>query len=494
MKRSIIAILAVMMLFSTQSCSDFDEVNTNPNSPTEVPSGLLISDLVFRGVNRMYNTFVGGDMGSGWAQHWAKIQYNDEMYYVPRETATQGMWYDFFEDVVNDSEVMRKLAIEEGNTNMQGVALVLKAWGFLTLTDCYGNIPFSEALGAGDGNFTPAYDEEETVYTGALAWLDEANELFAADGGTINSTTDLLYGGDWEQWQKFANSLKFRALMRISSKDGDTDIDVAGGLAEIFTSREFFGSADDEAKLDYLVTDPNANPVWETINFDGRKEFRINEAIVEELQFLSDPRLMAYAQPAASDGEYRGKPSGIIGVPNADWNGDNVSELGVLYIGDQGAADVPEGYGPKSPGFILSYSELMFLMAEASVKGYIGGDATAMYNSGIQASFEYNLRSTAEFNTYIAQGSVNLDVAPNKAERIQMQNWIGLFGQGIEAWTEQRRTGIPELTPAIDGAIDEIPSRYFYPNIESSINSANYDAASAAIGGNLLTSKIWWME
>jgi len=69
-----------------------------------------------------------------------------------------------------------------------------------------------------------------------------------------------------------------------------------------------------------------------------------------------------------------------------------------------------------------------------------------------------------------------------------------LFSQGVEAWTEQRRTGYPQLQPAIEAEFNQIPSRYTYPSIEQSVNKDNYEAAVSALGGNSLTGKIWWMN
>ena len=78
--------------------------------------------------------------------------------------------------------------------------------------------------------------------------------------------------------------------------------------------------------------------------------------------------------------------------------------------------------------------------------------------------------------------------------QIATQNYIALFSQGVESWTEWRRTGIPALTPAIEGDLNEIPSRYNYPTTENSINKTNYDAAVASQGPDLLTTPIWWMN
>lgn len=478
MKKIALSLSLLLGIAFTPACDKgFEELNQNPNDPTAVPSGLLIADVVFNAGNSLYSTFVGGDMGSCWAQHWGKVQYNDEERYLPRENVIElTVWKTYYEDVVSDARTMELLAIDEENSNMQGVALVLQAYGYSVLTDLFGDIPFSEAITASAGNFTPKYDKQQDVYTGILAMLDKANGLLSTDGGEINASSDILYGGDYSKWQKFANSLKFRCLMRISGKTN-----VAAQLQEIASSRSVFMSNDDEAKLTYLSADPSANPIYETIVFGNRNEHKLNTKLVDMLADLNDPRLPVYAQPNASDGEYRGKPAGIEDVPNDNYNYDNVSAVGTYYL------------RAEAPAYFLSYSELQFLMAEAVKKGYITGDAASYYNAGVTASFLANGLSAAQATTYLAQGTVAYNDATG-LQQIGEQNWMGLFCQGVEAWTEWRRTGIPALQPAIEAFTASIPARYTYPSIEQSVNKANYDAAVASQGPNLLTTKVWWMN
>ena len=464
----------VLGLFITSSCTkNFEEINTNPNEPTVVPSGLLIADVIRHAGNRMYSTFVGGDMGSCWSQQWAKVQYNDEERYLPRESVIDAIWKDFYEDVVSDSRTIQLIAEEEGNSNMQGVGLTMQAFGYAFLADAFGDVPFSEAITASEGNFTPVYDKQEAVYDGILAMLDQANTLFGEDLGAINSSSDILYGGDASKWHKFANSLKFRCLMRISGKR-----DVSADL-QALTSRPMFTSNDDEAKLVYLTADPNANPIYETIVFDTRGEFKVNEVLVDLLNNFNDPRLPLYAQPN-DVGEYRGKPAGIEDVPSNEYNYENVSAVGLPYL------------EATAPAYFLSYAELRFLMAEAAERGLISGGAATHYSAAIHANFAANGLSTSDAEAYLAQPNVELGGSPLR--QIAIQNWLALFCQGFEAWTEWRRTGFPELDPALDAYVSEIPSRYTYPAIEQSVNKASYDAAVAAQGPNLVTTKVWWMD
>ncbi|MDC1227027.1 SusD/RagB family nutrient-binding outer membrane lipoprotein, partial [Algibacter sp.] len=79
-------------------------------------------------------------------------------------------------------------------------------------------------------------------------------------------------------------------------------------------------------------------------------------------------------------------------------------------------------------------------------------------------------------------------------EKIATQQWISLFSQGFEAWTEWRRTKLPALTPAAESPLSEIPSRLFFSTATQNLNKDNFDAAASSIGGDLLTSKLFWQN
>ena len=78
----------------------------------------------------------------------------------------------------------------------------------------------------------------------------------------IDAAGDIMFGGSATAWMKFANSLKFRTLMRMSNK-----VDVSAQLQAIVTSGVHFTSNADNAQLNYTGSNPNANPVWRTIVF-----------------------------------------------------------------------------------------------------------------------------------------------------------------------------------------------------------------------------------
>ncbi|MDA9087024.1 SusD/RagB family nutrient-binding outer membrane lipoprotein [Polaribacter sp.] len=454
----------------------FEELNVDPNSSTAVPAHLLLGGTQLTYMNTMYSAQLGGDMGACWAQQWSKVQYNDEARYVPRRGNMDAVWRNMYSSIISEANAMYNLADAEDNSVLKGASLVMQAVGYQTLVDFFGPIPFTEAIN-GD-ILQPAYDTEATVYAGIITMLTDASALLATGNGSITASSDLFYAGDASKWKKLANSLMFRALMRISSTPENQNSKMQGLMGKMFASNE------DNAQITYLGAAPDANPIWETIVNGNRAEYKINSVIVDILNGLNDERLAVYAGTNAS-GAIVGKPSGFgaaTTLPNEalGYTYANISPLGDKYL------------TATLPGVLMSYSQLSFLVAQAANEGYISGGipmASAWYRQGIAASFAFNGISSA---TYLAQEAINFSTQSDARSKIATQEWIALFGQGFESWTEWRRNKIPVLTAAAEGDINEIPSRFYYPTTEPSLNGASYNAGVAVIGGDKLTSKLIW--
>ena len=142
-----IKLILSLLFVATFSCTeDFEEVNTDPDKATEVPAHLLLGNLILSTQNTIYNAQIGGDMGECWIQHWSKVQYNDEARYIPRRGVIDDIWSTLYAFVIEDAKAMYDLAEIEGNSNLQGIALVMQANAFQLLTELYGPIPFDEAV------------------------------------------------------------------------------------------------------------------------------------------------------------------------------------------------------------------------------------------------------------------------------------------------------------------------------------------------------------
>ncbi|WJJ97561.1 SusD/RagB family nutrient-binding outer membrane lipoprotein [Algibacter luteus] len=476
-KFKIILFALISFSFATGCDGDFEELNKDPNNPVAIPADLLLGYAQRQFSNATYGMQRGGDMGACWAQLWSKVQYNDEARYVPRRGVVDALWDNIFTLTVSEGKAMYDLAEADGNTNLQGVALVMQAIGYQTLVELYGPIPFTEAING--AILKPAYDDEATVFEGVIDLLTQASTLLSNGTGSVTASSDLYYGGDTSKWLKLANSLKFRALMRISGTRS-----VSSELQALVNGGNMFASNDDSAEITYLSVAPDANPIWETVVDGNRPEYKIGLALTDILEGLGDPRLEVYASPNAS-GDIVGKPAGFgnqTPLPNdaLGYTYANISGLGAFYL------------RPELPAVIMSYSQLNFLMAEAANEGYISGGIAAAkeyYYKGIAANFQWN---GIDPTSYIAQENLNFASQSDGRDKIATQVWISLFSQGFEAWTEWRRTKIPALLPAAEAALNEIPSRLYYPTLEPSLNKENYDAAASSIGGDLLTSSLFW--
>lgn len=465
--------MASVALLSTGCDKDFEEKNTTGNQALQTDANLLLTAAMLNTTNTLYNLQIGGDMGSGWAQHWAKVQYNDEERYIPRRELMTALWDNMYFAVIKEAKDAYNFAGiapvgEEPNTNLQGVSLVLQANAFQILTDAFGPVPMAEF-----GSNAPAYDSQEAVYDGIIAMLDEAEAKFADGHGEFTATADLIYGGDITKWRKFAASLKLKALMRISKVRPS----VGTQIQALVDSGLLFSSNADSAQLAYSASAPDANPIYETIVNSNRLEYKMSSVLVNKLDALNDPRLAVFASPN-DDGEYVGNDPG-----NEDpSNYGGYSSPGAMYL------------DPTLPAVFLSYAQVEFYLAEAINEGLIDGtidDARMHYVNGINANFEFN--QLAPSVAYTSSAAVDFTTQAEAREKIATQMWFALYGQGFEAWTEWRRTMLPALSIAIDAAIDVIPNRFYYSLDEPLVNPANYAAASATLSnGDSMESTLWW--
>jgi hypothetical protein len=141
----------------------------------------------------------------------------------------------------------------------------------------------------------------------------------------------------------------------------------------------------------------------------------------------------------------------------------------------------------------LTYTEICFYLAEAAERGYnVGGTAEEWYNKGIEASFDFwGVKGAA---AYLARPEIAYATATGSwKEKIGLQSWIADYTRGIEGYTTWRRLDYPVLNiPEQATAYSDIPVRFTFPVNEQTLNADNYAAASTAVGGDEVTTKIFW--
>lgn len=466
-KLPLIAVLGGM-IFATSCDSDFEEINTDPDRPTVISEDLQLGAIERTLINRQYDYFLANEAASNWVQHTSQPVYNDADRYFPRLGSINNLWVDLYANVIADADEMYRLAEEAGNPAIQGTALTLKAVAFQTLTDAFGDIPFSEAnKGLSDGNYTPKYDSQREVYVGIFQMLDDAIAKFNA-GGTINSSQDLIYAGDISKWIKFATSVKFRAMMRVS----DTDLFSASEVQSLVNSGNLITDVADNATITYSTKDsPNRNPFYAVVEGSRQEEWCMGESLVEFMKAENDPRLEVYAEPN-EDGEYIGKPAGYLNPEISGFPRAYVSNIGAHYT------------AAEAPLYFINAVQVNLLIAEAVERFGASGDAATYFQAGIDASLVQNGLEAGDYTP-----------SYNGLQSIGEQLWVGTFMQGYEAFAEWRRTDIPANLPlAIDPqpGVGSIPTRFTYTNDEKALNGENVEAAIANQGEDKLTTKLWW--
>jgi hypothetical protein len=492
MKRTRIYILgsliALLMGISTGCDNEFADVNTNPNIPNSVTPNLLLPNIIRSAANEIVGT--GWSIGNIVIQHTAKIQFVNEDRYLWGNI--NGIWNTTYGNL-RELENMYTIAGSSVpvQSNYQGVALVLKSWHIALATDSYGDLPYSEATQGKTGIAKPKYDTQEEIYTRLLSDLTEANELLSPSNEAIQG--DILFNGNALRWKKMANSLRLRYLMRISKKK-----DVKAEMQAILNDPQkfpIFENNAEHAALRFLPTVPNQFPPY-TYRSGSIDEFRLSKTMEDQLKSLSDPRITVFARPtvasvAAGNPVYAGIPNGLDDINALIYNGgaQNLSRIGTSFYID--------GFGIPTDrdlniaqGMFMSYPELQFILAEAAQKGLITGDAKTYYEKGVKASFDYyGLTLPA---SYLTSPGVSFDPATALAQ-IGTQKWIALFFNGLEAWFDWRRTGIPTLKPGIFNLNENrIPVRFIYPINEYSLNKASVEAAVQRQGADNINTKVWW--
>ncbi len=460
---------------SFSACTkDFEEINTNPNNPTEAPLGTLLAFSLRDHASEFYNTW--GDMNepSTYAGHLAKIAYIDEARYNFRPNVVENMW-TYTSRQLKNLDVAVKRAEEEGSVNMQAAALTTQSMIWIVATDRWRDLPFVDALQGDEGVISPSYTRQEEIYPVLLERLKTAASLFSADGGDLNGG-DLLFNNNITKWRKFANSLRLRAAIRISDVNpalARQHIEEIAGNPAAYPVME---SNADNALIIWPGTPPYEEP-WRA-DEGARDDYSVSDYMINTLNDLDDPRLSVYARPG-SDGEYRGAP---VGPKDAGIEGDKslYSRIGARFRSN------PAGFSP-----FMRASEVQFILAEAAAKGFnVGVTAQAAYEAGVTLSLVENGIAQADITEYL-----DGEGAYDGLESIHLQKWISLFKNGQEAWAESRRTDVPRMTAASGSPFpghNRPPFRYPYPTSETQLNEANSAEFVAEVEDNFWGKQMWW--
>lgn len=421
-----------------------------------------------------YEGFVAGNLLS---QHFSMIDFNLFDRHALSSPQEGGNPWPILYTNLRDTETLLQLSREnEAFAVYEGPALVLKSYLTMTLTDLFGDVPYFEAFrGRSAGITTPAYDSQEDIYLadgGILDNLEQAVSAIDAYQGAQPLNGDIIFNGDLEGWVRFANSLRIKALVRISDR-----VEPGGQIQEIFGEGRYMDEPAEDATFAFTAGQPNNYPL-STARIGIFNVFLMSATAQDVFSGLDDSREAVFYRPSAASDSFTGIVNGIDA--SSAITPDNFARPGTIWR---------ENSGGLPFNFMTSW-ETDFLLAEAAVKGYLDVEPEEWYQRAVEQAFIYwdVQRPGGYFN---GAGGFDED---NPLESIITQKWIASIGNAYEGWTEWRRTGFPtQIRPAEASLNDNlIPVRMPYPNDEQALNFENYQAAAAATDDNSINARVWW--
>ncbi|MGV2450671.1 UNVERIFIED_CONTAM: SusD/RagB family nutrient-binding outer membrane lipoprotein [Ralstonia mannitolilytica] len=412
-------------------------------------------------------------------QYWQETTYvNESNYNFTARNVSNNIWGDNYVNVLNNLNKAKELVEQyqpgpsELNTwpakkkNQLAVIDILSVYTFQTLADTFGDIPYSKALNHHQFPL-PAYDDDRQIYESLISRLKTDLNNLEEGAGTFGSG-DILYNGDIGKWKKFGNSL----LLKLGIALSDINPTLAQSTVNTAITGGIITDESQNGLFRYLAETPNFSPLYENLVNSGRDDFFGGKPFIDFMNMTSDPRITKYFQDV--DGEYIGQVIGLAGEFSA------FSAPGIF------------AYTPITPGNLMTHTEVAFYLAEAAARFGIGGSPETLYKNAVRVSFREWGFSDQDAQTYLTNNPYN---ASNWKKSIGEQAWVAMYNHPVVSWNFYRRLDYPALQApptAITNAEGKVPVRLQYPTLEATTNGSNYAKAATAIGGDRLTTKVFW--
>lgn len=513
LNRTKTGLLAALLLLAVGSCTgDFEYFNTDPNAAQQIDPTTLITSMELDAVypTTGKTTEPVNRYQTGWnllADHFAGYMAcanhfdggNCPMVYN-LSNAWRNTVYEVAFTQVMPAWLQLKAAYDKELVPdpVMAVGDILKVLTLHRASDMYGPLP---VLHFGE-NRNP-YDSQETLYNHFFETLDNSirtlqDFVALTPDSKLLEKVDAVYGGDFNKWLKFANSLKLRLAMRIRYVEPELSARYA---QEAITAGVITSVADNAELKSYrqITINNPAQMLWDSYN-----DARMGASMDSYLNGYEDPRLPAMFQTAAIDGKYHGVRNGL-GLTEQKF----YTKMSAPNI----QSDTPMKW--------LQASEVAFLKAEYYLVGGDKAAAKSAYEEGVRLSFTENGAGSAD--TYLLSEkapvgftdssenptkystSAPSSVCPmwkedgNELERIITQKWIAMFPNGMEAWAEFRRTGFPRLFTIVESSQDAGISksvqirRVIFPRSEYNNNPGGVNLGTRLLGGpDSGGTRLWW--
>jgi hypothetical protein len=381
------------------------------------------------------------------------------------------------------------------------------------MVDLWGDIPFTDAGSViTSGSIVVArFDNASTVYDTILEGLKNAALYFSSaqlptTAHALFTKQDILLNGQFDKWQRYANSIRLRLLMRLSYVNEEK---AKTEVLNIINNPSLYPLVDGASGYTPMSTDVLLQPLTtyaddlhlalsEVFNYSA-PEYLLNGV----MKPCNDPRI-----PVLFD-KY-GRTEGDQFIPNTDYNGLPVlsnAEQQQVNLGRYAILDSATFlFNSKLPGIVITAPEVNFLIAEARER-WGGGDAKAAYETAVRQSvvFYYYLNSlnttlrlplaqpaATAIDTFLESDQMKYAGTVNeKLAKIWIQKWVHFgFLQSVQSWAECRRTKYPvfQFYPSTLPGYEWPPSRLVYPSSETSYNT-NYTSVKDK---DVRTGRVFW--
>ncbi|MGS0748469.1 SusD/RagB family nutrient-binding outer membrane lipoprotein [Halpernia sp. GG3] len=456
----------VVAAMTLSSCtSDLTGLNVDPKHPTSVPS----TNLFVRGQQQQfYYTYTGNVNNNNYVyftQMWAETTYADETNYdIVTRNQPRNTFNRYYNGVLNNYEQARKNLATEGSTPNKVASIeIAEITMWETIVDTFGDVPYFNALQASTGQFAPAYDDAKLIYADLFKRINAVIPTITAGAGY---SADQVYGGDMTKWAKVANSIKLRLALNLA----DVDPATSKAAAESAIASGVMTANSDNYSLSF----PGgifSNPFYDDFVASGRKDFVPSELIVNLMNGKMDPRRPAYWTTVG--GVYKG---GVFGELNPYAN--------YSHYKDATWTDA------TLPANLLTYTEVLFMRAEAAARGYnVGGTAATLYTMAVTNSMNFYGVAAADTATYLAAHPYD---SSNYKKSIGEEVYVALHNRAFAEWNFSRRLDYPVFVNPTSSRISGVPVRLPYSDQEYVLNAKNVNAAASKIGGDKATTKLFW--
>ncbi|MEX0313534.1 MAG: SusD/RagB family nutrient-binding outer membrane lipoprotein, partial [Allomuricauda sp.] len=361
--------LTVMLALMLQGCSDFEEINENPNAFTseEVSAKFFVTQLeiALYAPNRfpywraqlIHADRYAGHFTFGFNGCW----WSDGLGYTYNSGYTDAT-YGWMSGYLGNLSGFINFVQEGGdleNEKYLAIGLIMKGLYYQMYVDTFGMAPYTEAFDV--ENLTPAYDDLATIYAGIISELDQAMTLIGdspntGDGVDLLTTNDLFFGGDLQKWKKLANTLKLRMAMRAQGAPGASFAE--GAITQALSAPLL--TAEDENALMEKDTEISqwANAAYGDIwwNFGTGSNWTVGKTLIDALRNNNDPRLSFYAQPIDGGDVVLTQPSEgdsrDLFTKHSDFILQQLDDAGVSYTSTAGTKTV-EGVSIDTVGISI---------------------------------------------------------------------------------------------------------------------------------------------